>query len=259
MDLADEAMRRTARRRFLARFTTATASLAGSAACGSTGALGRTSAALTPQPTASPTPATLLRPPVTYVAIGASDTAGVGVEDPAHEAWVNVLAQALPQPVEVVNLGISGATARDAVEMEMPPAVAANPNLVTVWLVVNDLLAGVPLDDYRRNLDQLLGDLQTKTPANVAVGNAPNPPPNMNYLQAPGVSAARRGELIDAWNAAIAELAMQHDAVLVDVFGRWSLAAHPEFIGPDRFHPSAEGYRALADIFRQTLAEQRII
>jgi lysophospholipase L1-like esterase len=254
-------MRRINRRTLLTSVAAA-APVSLAAACGTPAAQRVRGVPQAPVPTASPTPATLLRPPLTYVAIGASDTAGVGVEDPAHEAWVNVLAQALPQPVEVLNLGISGATALDAVEQELPPALQAlqeKSGLVTVWLVVNDLLLGVPLDTYRRGLDRLLGDLRTKTDAQVAIGNAPDPPPNMDYLRVPGVPAAQRRALVETWNATIADLAAQHGAVLVDVFSRWPVGEHPEFIGPDRFHPSAVGYRALADVFRQTLAEQRII
>src|SRR5438094_8455971 len=250
-------MRPTIRRGFLATIATAAASTALSAACGRpTRALLEPAAPPTPAPAASPTPATLLRPPVTYVAIGASDTAGVGVEDPEHEAWVNVLAQSLPPPVAVVNLGIAGATVLDAVEQELPQALqalAAQPGLVTVWLVVNDLLAGVPLDTYRDGLDRLLGELRAKTEAQVALGNAPNPPPTIDYLQVPGVPAAQRRTVVEAWNAAIADLAGRHGAVLVDIFSRWLVGEHPEFIGPDHFHPSAAGYRALAEVFRQTL------
>src|SRR6266536_2015082 len=113
----------------------ATAGLVAACSRASVAALERAVPSPSPRPSAVPTPATLLRPPLTYVAIGASDTAGVGVEDPEREAWVNVLAQALPQPVRVVNLGISGATARQAVDDELPQALdvlEGMPGLVTV-------------------------------------------------------------------------------------------------------------------------------
>src|SRR4051812_22761319 len=249
------------KRHFLSRVVAAAAATGFAAGCGGPAPrVGPASAPPVPTIlTASPTPATLLRPPITYVAIGASDTAGVGVEDPEHEAWVNVLAQTLPQPVTVVNLGISGATARDAVEQELPPAVSANPNLITIWLVVNDLLAGVPLDAYRNALGQLLGDLHTRTEAQVAVGNAPDPSADFDYLQVPGMPAAQRQAAIQAWNAAIADVVNQRGAILVDIFSRWPVAQHPDYIGPDHFHPSAAGYHALADVFRQTLAERHLV
>ena len=217
--------------------------------------------AASPTATSSPTPATRLRAPLTYVAIGASDTAGVGVDNPEREAWVNVLAADLPQPVTVVNLGISGATAEDAVHQELPDALAhlaGQRGLGTVWLVVNDILAGVPLERYGNALAQFLDSLRAAG-AEVAVGNAPDPPAGMDYLQAPGVTPAQRRQVVMAWNAVIASEAERSGAVLVDVFGRWPLAAHREYIGPDHFHPSAAGYRALAQVFRQTLAERRVV
>src|SRR2546423_291768 len=54
---------------------------------------------------ASPSPQ---RKPVSYVAIGASDTVGVGATDPATEGWVPRLARMLGPETRVRNLGVSG-------------------------------------------------------------------------------------------------------------------------------------------------------
>jgi lysophospholipase L1-like esterase len=40
----------------------------------------------------------------------------------------------------------------------------------------------------------------------------------------------------------------KHHQVLVDLFHS-DLAAHPEYIASDGFHPSDSGYRVLADLF----------
>ena len=253
-------LRSRRRRRAILAPAAATAFAGFGAACGGSqvGALERTAAS----PSAAPTPTARLQPPLTYVAIGASDTAGVGVEDPQHEAWVNVLAEALPQPVRVVNLGIAGATVRRALADELPDALAVlggKPGLATVWLAVNDLLEGVPLDEYRSDLDQLVATLRGTGEAQVAVGNVPNPPPASGYLQVPGQRPEGRRAIIAAWNAAIAEVATARGAILADVFRQWPVAERPDFIGPDRFHPSAAGYAALAAVFRQALAAARVI
>src|SRR5687768_6307672 len=99
--------------------------------------------------------------PVTYVAIGASDAVGFCVRSPRRDGWVPQLASKLPQPVELVNLGVPGSTLRQALEQQLPRAVAAKPDLVTVWLVVNDVLAGVSPQTYAADLDRLLRTLRT--------------------------------------------------------------------------------------------------
>jgi acyl-CoA thioesterase I len=201
-------------------------------------------------------PPPLLEAPLTYVAVGASDAAGVGVEDAARDGWVPVLGRRLPQPAKVVNLGIPGIRLQEALEVELPPALDARPNLVTVWLVVNDVLSGVPLDRYRAGLDRLVGELRSASGAQVAVGNVPNAPEQSAYL---GVPPGVRPALTAAWNEAIAQVAEAHGAVLVDLYRLWPVVEHPEYVGPDGLHPTVEGYRVLADTFHSVLRERRII
>src|SRR4051794_15124063 len=77
-------------------------------------------------------------PPVTYVAVGASESVGVGTDDPLREAWPQVLYRnALPRRTVFVNLGIPGATVERALTDEVDQAVALSPTVVTVWLNVN--------------------------------------------------------------------------------------------------------------------------
>jgi lysophospholipase L1-like esterase len=111
--------------------------------------------------------------PLTYVAIGASDAVGVGVRDPETEGWVPRLGTRLGSNVRVVNLGVSGSTLSQAVLEQLGPAVDAQPDVVTVWLAVNDLNGRVPLDNYAADLETLLGKLQA-THARVLVGNVPD-------------------------------------------------------------------------------------
>ncbi len=222
------------------------------AACGP-GAARPPQDAATSVPT-KPTPA--VRPPLTYVALGASDAAGVGVEDPQRDSWVAVLARLLPQPTRLVNLGIPGVRLDEAIEVELPPALEARPNLITIWLVVNDLLAGVPLDQYAAHLDRMLRDLRAGATAHIAIGNVPDAPESLQYL---GMRATERRARTEGWNAAIAAAARTHGATLVDLNRRWPLAQHPEYIGPDRLHPTVVGYRTLAETFLQVLREERIV
>jgi lysophospholipase L1-like esterase len=193
---------------------------------------------------------------LTYVALGASDAAGVGIEDGARDNWVAVLGRQLPQPAKVVNLGIPGIRLEEAIAVELPPALDASPQLITVWLVVNDILAGVPLERYRASLERLLSELRAGSGARVAVGNVPNAPQQSTYL---GIPAAARALLTAGWNDAIAQVTKAQGAILVDLHARWPVVEHPEYIGPDGLHPTVAGYRTLAETFLLVLREQRVV
>ena len=90
----------------------------------------------------------------------------------------------------------------------------------------------------------------------VAVGNVPDAPETRRYL---GMEAGERRRVAAAWNETIAAAADRHGAVLVDLFARWPSALHPEYIGLDGLHPTASGYRALAETFRSVLRERRVV
>src|SRR5215210_2492492 len=113
---------------------------------------------------AQPTPR-----PLTYVAIGASDTVGVGATSPDQESWPAQLQRRMPPGSRLVNLGVSGSLLHQALDQQLPIAVDSDPDLVTVWLAVNDYAARVPLERYAADLDILLGELRTRTRAAILV------------------------------------------------------------------------------------------
>ena len=193
----------------------------------------------------------------TYVAIGASDSVGIGATEPETEGWVPRLHATMPSGTRLVNLGVSGSVISEALDQQLPVALDAEPEVATVWLAVNDLKNGVPLRRYERDLDTMLGTLR-KNDATVLVGNIPDlaslPLPDA-ALYAYGVPsrAALRAE-IARWNTSIARIASRHHAILVDLHAGWrELRAHPEYISGDGFHPSSEGYARLAQVWRSRL------
>jgi lysophospholipase L1-like esterase len=188
--------------------------------------------------------------PISYVALGASDAVGVGAAHPEREGWVPQLFERLPAGSRLANLGVSGSRLDQALEQQLPVALAARPDLVTVWLAVNDLNARVPLERYSANLDRLLGALSA-TGATVLVGNVPDVAMLPAYRSADAAQVRRE---VARWNAAIAASADRHGAIVVDLYSRWpELAQHPELVSADGFHPSAAGYARLADLFWSTL------
>ena len=203
-----------------------------------------------------------------YVAIGASDTVGVGAENPTEEGWVYVLHRYMPPGTSLVNLGVSGIRLESVVDEILPVAIDANPDVVTVWLAVNDLRGGVDLRSYARDLDVLLARLREAGAEIILVGNIPDLTLLPAFAAVGGAAGGAAGDPpgstdgaaravaqeVERWNSAIAEVTAQHGAVLVDIHAQsGEMAEHPEWIAPDGGHPSAAGYRRLADAYWQAL------
>ena len=109
------------------------------------------------------------------MAIGASDTFGIGTSDPYMENWPTDLADKLNQKVHLINLGIPGITLHDALSLELPVALDSHPELVTIWLGVNDIANKVPVNSYSHDLDLMLTRLESQAPsAHILIANIPD-------------------------------------------------------------------------------------
>ena len=217
-----------------------------------------------PAPAPSPSASA---PIVVYAAVGASETVGVGAKDPTTDSWPQVFYRtALPQAAVYYNFGISGDTVSGASTDQAPDALAVHPTLVTVWLNVNDLLAGVPAAGYHDQLATLLRALRRGGATQVLVANVPALDRLPVYLachggtstaaiRCPASPVASLGPLaintlVDAYNAAIADAVRKAGAVLVDLHARGEAPdSHPDWVSADGFHPSTAGYAAIAEAF----------
>jgi len=200
-----------------------------------------TTSAPTPSPTATTTP-------FRYVAIGASDTVGVGASDPRTGSWPARIAARLPAGADYVNLGVSGTLAAQASVDQEPTALGLRPQLVTVWLAVNDLNASVSPADYSAALRRVVGPLVTGTDARVFMGNVPDLRTVPAYA---GTDQAALLARINAYNAAIAALAASFAGrvTVVDLFTGSGPLVSTMTVSADGFHPSDAGYALIADRF----------
>ena len=205
-----------------------------------------------------------------YAAVGASETVGVGLTDQPlrlRVAWPQLFYnEALDRAATYYNFGVPGITTGDALQRELPAALAVHPTVVSVFLGVDDLARGAPAATYEANLDALAHALTQSGRAIVLVANTPR----LEGLPAfraclgdasagvscpvpggvGGVNAATIDSLVDAYNAATARVVSREGAVLVDLHSAsYDLAAHPEYIGADGLHPSPLGHAALARLF----------
>lgn len=203
-------------------------------------------ATVTVAPTSTPTPTAT--PAVRYVAIGASDTVGIGATDPVRGSWPARVAALLPPGSAYVNLGVSGSLAVQAKDAQVPGAVAQRPTVVSIWLAVNDMNATIEPTSYRDALAAIVDELVARTAARVFVGNVPDLRAVPAYRDA---DQARLFALITAYNDAIAAVTRAHAGrvVLVDLFTGSAPLVSTITVSGDGFHPSDEGYRLIAERF----------
>jgi acyl-CoA thioesterase-1 len=211
-------------------------------ATGATSTLARVTLSPTVTPTPSPTAV------VRYVAIGASDTVGVGASDPATGSWPARIASLLPPGSAFVNVGVSGSIALQARTAQLPGAIAQKPTVVSIWLAVNDMNATIEPASFANDLGAIVDALVSGTDAKIFVGNVPDVRPVPAYKDADKVALFR---LINAYNAAIAAIAAKHPGrvVGVDLFTGSADLVSTMTVSGDGFHPSDAGYQLIADRF----------
>jgi len=224
-------------------------------ACATTGTTSDTN--LSAPHTAAALPPTIIHipaGPITYVALGASDAVGVGSNQPGSQGYVPLVATHLPKGSHLLNLGISGIHLHDALAEELPIALSTSPELVTVWLVANDFVGGVPYDAYIHDLNTLLGQLHSNTHASLVMANLPDLTRLPTFANQTPAQKAQMLANIQRWNVGIVAAAARYGVTLVDLFSHGSqLTAHPEYISGDGFHPSPAGYVQLANLFWQAI------
>ena len=220
------------------------------------------------QPRAEAPPLAAPVGPFVYAAVGASETLGAGTRNPRREAWPQLFyRQSLPVSATFYDFGIPSESTAAAIDQELPEALSVRPDLVTVWLNVDDIIGGVPSDQYERSLDRLVAALRQDGHADVLVANTPS----LDRLPAyrlclesstacplPGHKLPPPADLesiVAAYNAAIARVVVKEGAVLVDLAAGGDVAdAHPDWIGSDGFHPSAAGHVVIAAAFSAAFA-----
>lgn len=206
-------------------------------------------------------------PPFLYVAVGGSDSVGVGSDEPLREAWPQVFyRRALPRRATFVNLGVPAATVADAFLDEAQEAISLGPQLVTLWLNVTEVLLDIPVDTYASDLSNLVRLLRRGGDTEVLVANVPpldrlpaylacraSPRSSSCYISQEVPPPEVIQASVDAYNRAIAGVVEREGAVLVDLHNAGMRArrdgADEGLVADDGFHPSTGGHDAVASVF----------
>jgi lysophospholipase L1-like esterase len=182
---------------------------------------------------------------IRYAVVGDSYSIGEGASE--RESWPALLVRHLAENghrVELVsNPSRTGWTTLDAIERELPPFRAAQPDLGTLMIGVNDWVKGVEPAVFRVRLAHLMDEMLAILPneRRLLVVNIPDfsvTPDGPNYARGRDISSG-----LTSFNQIIAEEAQRRGLPLVDIFpASQEMRGHPELIAADGLHPSAEAY-----------------
>ena len=156
-----------------------------------------------------------------------------------------------------VNLAVSGATSKDVLENQVPAVANLDPKYITLLVGANDILQGVTLDDFKKNLSEIIIQINVND-ATILVGAIPD----ITKMQQASYPACKENKLgqnlenlgqayIQNYNSAIREIASQNNLIFVDTF---DILGADDVSEVDCIHPNISGQEKLASEFVKSLA-----
>jgi lysophospholipase L1-like esterase len=191
-----------------------------------------------------------------YAALGDSFTAGRDSID--AERWADLLAagmRRLNPELRYANLAVDGATSAEVLDQQVEPALALEPDFVTVICGANDvLLATRPdVEGYATHFDAILRRLREGAPeAKVVTATAPE---GWQFMDLRPRTEARLIEATRELNDVTRAAAERYDVLCLPVAGHPALR-DPATFSADGLHPSSVGHRLVARESAQYLSRQ---
>lgn len=165
---------------------------------------------------------------------GNSLTAGMGLDpNDAFPAVIQQKIDSLDLPYEVVNAGLSGETTA-AGKNRINWVLNQDVEVFVLELGANDGLRGIPLEETRKNLQEIIDTVREKNPDTEIILAGMQIPPNMGQ------------EYTSEFRNIFPELAEKNDVHLIS-FLLEDVAGNPELNQGDGIHPTAEGQKILAE------------
>jgi acyl-CoA thioesterase I len=177
-----------------------------------------------------------------YLALGDSLSQGVGAPDEQTGSFPALLAEKWRDggcQVELQNAGISGYTAGQVLEEEVPQIEEFKPTLITFQAGGNDLVNGITADEYRNNVAAVL-DAATGSGARVIV-LAQN-----EWFRAPSGQGYIEPQARDEFDSILIEEAQSRGAEFVDMRPIYKQQADENLWVEDGIHPTPEAYETWA-------------
>jgi acyl-CoA thioesterase-1 len=170
----------------------------------------------------------------TILFFGNSLTAGFGLEpSQAFPALIQEKIDALKLPYQVLNAGLSGETSAGGLR-RIDWLLNRKVDILVLELGANDGLRGIPLDDTRKNLQEIVLRTKKKYPKARVVIAGMLVPPNLGR------------EYTQQFRRLFIDLAKQNNAALIP-FLLEGVGGVPELNLPDGIHPTPAGHQKVAE------------
>ncbi len=178
--------------------------------------------------------------PIRVLFFGDSITAGYGLEkSQAFPAVLQTITDSLGWNVEMINGGLSGETSAGGLRrvdwMLQKPV-----DIFVLELGGNDGLRGLPIEQTRSNLSQIIEKVRVKYPTSIVVLAGMQVPPNL------GTDYTRE------FAGIYPDLAKTYQTPLIP-FILEKVGGNPDLNLPDGIHPTAEGHQLVAQTVWEVL------
>jgi hypothetical protein len=173
--------------------------------------------------------------PQTLLVLGGADNEGQAIPDRLQDAWPYLLYRdAFPRAAVLVNDALDTATAADVLETQASFVRQLSPDVVAMWIGIDDLRDRTPIPTFTHELRTLTATLQADGAGHILIADIPS-----DY----GSNAA-------AYDVAIRTVAQTAGAVLVEL-----QHLHVTFVTDHRSPSEADAatHRAIANAFEQAL------
>ncbi|MBI6116527.1 arylesterase [Salegentibacter maritimus] len=165
---------------------------------------------------------------------GNSLTAGMGLEpSEAFPALIQNRLDSLDYDFEVINAGLSGETTASG-KNRINWVLNQDVDVFVLELGANDGLRGIPLEETRKNLQDIINTVKEKNPDTKIVLAGMQIPPNMGE------------EYTSEFRNIFPELAQKNNVALIP-FLLEGVAGDPKLNQQDGIHPTARGYKIVAN------------
>ncbi len=188
-----------------------------------------------------------------FLALGDSFTIGTGTTP--DRSFPAILLDLWRRPGRhdlLRNPAVNGYTTDDLIRDELPLVEAFAPDLVTLLIGANDVVAGAREDRYRAQLRRIHERIRAGAPA-AARYALPQPDWSLAPAAASFGDRGRLARTIERFNAVAREEAELAGAAYVDLFPLMREQMRRGMTAPDGLHPSAEAYAAWAEALQDVL------
>ncbi len=201
-----------------------------------------------------------------YLALGDSFTIGTGTTpDRSFPAVLVNRWWDAGIECDVRNPAVNGYTTDDLIDEELPLVEAYAPDLVTVLIGANDIVAALRVDGavtakaedrYRRQLRRIHDRVRSGAPDARRFG-LPQPDWSLTAAGAAFGEPAATARAIERYNQVAREEVERAGGRFVDIFPLMREQMRKKMTAPDGLHPSADAYAQWAEALKDALLKPR--